>query len=277
MIRHRLGFVKPKKGAPVQSNNEVESNTAALIDKDESSSDDESSDDGSSDEEISDNSDDSEDEDNDPVIEASPLKPIRSHGRGSETGVFDASFCSFVHSIQGESSEKVSYLVAQKRVVTEGAELAWERQDKEQNTFHDAQLTELLRQTQSRGSFDPQLYSQVQTLARQYLDSDEDDLGLELVRGEARKSFGRIVRAPLKKKGHIYIDYCAAPGRIVRARVTKASSKAAPGIYSAARKSRWGGVWPDALCDHKGGAPYHDESGQEHHEVIVATTPHDEV
>ncbi|MGK3737688.1 MAG: hypothetical protein ACI90V_004535, partial [Bacillariaceae sp.] len=33
---------------------------------------------------------------------------------------------------------------------------------------------------------------------------------------------------------------------IIRSRVTKAASNSvAPGIYGAARKSRWGGFWPD--------------------------------
>ena len=72
---------------------------------------------------------------------------------------------------------------------------------------------------------------------------------MELLQGEGkRQAMGRIIRAPIKKKGHVYIDYCAAPGRIIRSRVTKAlSNSVAPGIYPAARKSRWGGLWPDTM------------------------------
>jgi septum formation topological specificity factor MinE len=74
-----------------------------------------------------------------------------------------------------------------------------------------------------------------------YLDADEDHLGLELLRGDRnRSSFGRIIQAPRKKKGHVLIDCCTAPGRIVTHLIPKSMSKAAPGVYSAARKSRWG-------------------------------------
>jgi ribosomal protein RSM22 (predicted rRNA methylase) len=259
MIRHKLGFVKPKKASGGHGKE------AGKRDEDVHSTENHDNDDDN-------HNDDSDNHTSDPIIEATPLERTASHGHGAETGIFDASFCSFVHSIQGEASEKLSYLVAQKRVFNDKVELNWDHQDREQNVFRDAQLTELLGKTQKRGSsFDSSLYREVQHLAKQYLDSEEDDLGLELVRGKARTSFGRIVRAPLKKRGHIYIDYCATPGRIVRACVTKASSKAAPGIYAAARKSRWGGVWPDALGLGKEEVP-DDETGLKHHEVIIANT-----
>jgi len=42
-----------------------------------------------------------------------------------------------------------------------------------------------------------------------FLDSNADPLALELVRGDTnRKSWERIIRAPMKKKGHILLDYC---------------------------------------------------------------------
>lgn len=83
---------------------------------------------------------------------------------------------------------------------------------------------------------------------------------------------GRLIRAPLKRKGHVLLDYCSAgctaggcskkkkndwsdssstmndgtQGRIVRQKVSRGwSARAAPGCYSAARKARWGGLWPD--------------------------------
>merc|ERR1711935_900399 len=92
-------------------------------------------------------------------------------------------------------------------------------------------------------------FESARDLNSRYTGSENDDLGLELLQGEEkRQSMGRIVRAPIKKKGHVYIDYCAGPGRIIRSRVTKAlSNSIAPGIYAAARKSRWGGLWPDTM------------------------------
>jgi ribosomal protein RSM22 (predicted rRNA methylase) len=87
-------------------------------------------------------------------------------------------------------------------------------------------------------------------LEARYLDSDADDLGLELLQGDAnRSSYGRIIRAPMKKRGHVYIDYCGAPGRLMRARITKSLDySVAPGIYTAARKARWGGLFPNVAA-----------------------------
>ena len=97
-----------------------------------------------------------------------------------------------------------------------------------------------------------------------YLESTIDKLGLELLHGDdRRRSWGRLIRAPLKKKGHVLIDYCSAgcggscsvsttyddngtQGRITRQKISRGwSARAAPGCYSAARKARWGGLWPD--------------------------------
>ncbi|EJK43651.1 hypothetical protein THAOC_37885 [Thalassiosira oceanica] len=101
-----------------------------------------------------------------------------------------------------------------------------------------------------------------------YVSHSEDDgdgsLGLELVDdAERRRGWGRLVRAPLKKGRHVVLDYCSAgvrgmggedgaaawggsEGRITRQRVSRGwSARSAPGTYQAARKARWGGLWPD--------------------------------
>jgi hypothetical protein len=110
-----------------------------------------------------------------------------------------------------------------------------------------------------------------------FLESTLDNLGLELLHGdERRRSWGRLIRAPLKKRGHVLVDYCSAGcggcvsastdddnhpsssslstsgtpdgtrGRITRQKISRGwSARAAPGCYSAARKARWGGLWPD--------------------------------
>mmetsp|Transcript_7327 Transcript_7327/g.16609 ORF Transcript_7327/g.16609 Transcript_7327/m.16609 type:complete len:1010 (-) Transcript_7327:60-3089(-) len=109
----------------------------------------------------------------------------------------------------------------------------------------------------------------------EYLDSSMDSLGLEMLGGDGRrKGWGRLIRAPLKRGGHVLLDYCSAgcggcsqnksdsdddwfdgkgselpdgtQGRITRQKVSRGwSARAAPGSYSAARKARWGGLWPD--------------------------------
>ena len=97
-----------------------------------------------------------------------------------------------------------------------------------------------------------------------YNNHDNDDLGLKWVVHSQETNddytsnnnnipWGRLIRAPLKKSGHVYVDFCTggrdvdhSEGRIVRHKVTKGkSSILAPGLFSAARKARWGGLWPD--------------------------------
>jgi len=149
-------------------------------------------------------------------------------------------FCSFVHSFppkEGRTrSEKFSYLVVQKQGSVNG----------KYELRADLDVATLLKsavQAESEAS-----HSEILKVASKLEDDfiemdDEDHLGLECVR-EKRESFGRIIRAPLKRKGHVFIECCTAPGRTARYRVAKSSSQRAPGIYAAARKSRWGGFWP---------------------------------
>ena len=188
-----------------------------------------------------------------------------------ETNVFGSSFCSFVHTIPGGGNrrgEKFSYLVAQKRILGDLRDI---HVDKENYSFSDVNVVELMKDTYKAGrasstrpkhqrrAFEEErhvgLISDAHDLKERFLASKEDpDLGLELLRGEARRSsFGRIIRAPIKKKGHIVVDYCSVnkgnvdkDGRIIRHKVSKGfSSRVVPGQFQAARKARWGGLWPD--------------------------------
>lgn len=159
-------------------------------------------------------------------------------------------YCSFVHSLpaqRGKSkSEKFSYLVVQKRPKSDDGMMK-----------ADSSLAELLKESLANSQMSVEegdfrdamiacedLDRRARGLEEHYLSQDDDGtLGLELVR-EERPSFSRIVRAPKKKKGHVFIEGCTAPGRIARYKVSKSASIAAPGLYAAARKSRWGGFWP---------------------------------
>ena len=195
-------------------------------------------------------------------------KDSRGPGLTEETNFLSRRFCSFVQTMSTGShlrkGEKFSYLVAQKRVPVASSA------DAEANTpassFQNDRLRDLLTsvyyanelssKTDGEGAEEKQrqqvqaLFDEAQALEAKYLDSEEDDLGMEFLQGDDnRKSFARIIRAPLKKKGHVLIDYCAAPGRLMRTRVSKAlDSTVAPGLYTAARKSRWGGLWPDVAA-----------------------------
>jgi len=145
-------------------------------------------------------------------------------------------YCSFVQSMPGKSGlgkgEKFSYIVAQKRSIDQSFRSA-------SPSFEDVDVTNLLKHALAEK---PTLDDAI-ALEQRYLESDEDDLGLELVRGDKQR-FGRIVHAPKKKKSHVHIDSCEAPGRIVRYSISKRKASVAPGLYAAARASRWGGYWP---------------------------------
>ena len=171
----------------------------------------------------------------------------------TETDSFETSFCSFAHNIPGspnmQKGDKLSYLVAQKRYPSS--------ETTTKPPFPN--ITELLAETyRSSNDRDPinheiMMYEAQQAKQKFEAMEEDDPLGLAILVGDKnRQSFGRIIRAPLKRKGHILVDYCASgdenKGRIVRHRIGKAgSSKIAPGQYAAARKARWGGLWPDII------------------------------
>lgn len=157
-------------------------------------------------------------------------------------------YCSFVQSMPGGigsgKGEKFSYIVAQKRKGNHTSSPL--------PRFNGDSLPDLLEQalkaTKMSVRPDPDLLDKAVDLETRFLDSDHDELGLELLCGDSnRRNFGRIIRAPKKNKGHVLIDYCIAPGKIARNKVSKSLSKRIPGIYSASRKSRWGGLWPHTL------------------------------
>ena len=185
------------------------------------------------------------DDDDDDEASFNHLSSSGKHYR--ETKAFNSSFCSFVQSMPGSEKgkgEKFSYLVVQKRLKGEvvDSDLSAFRNIKVSDMLASVHKADMQRDDRALGK----LFEQARDVESLYLDAEDDDLGLELLRGDdQRQSMGRIIRAPIKKRGHVYIDYCTSPGRILRERVTKASSHVAPGIYSAARKSRWGGYWPD--------------------------------
>jgi len=157
-----------------------------------------------------------------------------------------------------KQGEKFSYLVVQKRIFRDGEPT--DRYD-DNNPFRTINVVELLSQSLDAGLRQKGIDSnqnlhleRALSIEDQYVDSTLDKLGLELVRGENRKNFGRIIRSPIKKKGHVIIDYCSHTsdgedsqvGRIVRSKISRAQSlRCAPGMYSSSRKARWGGFWPD--------------------------------
>jgi ribosomal protein RSM22 (predicted rRNA methylase) len=153
-------------------------------------------------------------------------------------------FCSFVQTMPGNKGrgkgEKFSYIVVQKKRADEETPAA--------PGF--GNLVELLNKVQNQRGDSELLSKEAIEMETRFLDSDEDEHGLEFVKA-SRSSFGRIVSAPKKRKGHVLIDCCVGPGQIVRKKISKSMSKTAPGLFAAARKSRWGGLWPNTDGDNE--------------------------
>ena len=233
-------------------------------------------------------------EDEDDFVEMDMENEINSRSKStmSETDVFETAFCSFVHSFPGgttrKKGEKCTYLVVQKQTPSLGSEQNYSDPDSDdlqrtdivdllaKSAYHVQGLrqeliskakrarisnsgrSEDLNETSLHANELRAILDEAVKIEDQFLDSDRDKLGMELVHGkERRKGWGRLSRAPIKKRGHILVDYCSGgctgcseldgtQGRIIRQKVSRAwSKKVAPGCYAAARKSRWGGLWPD--------------------------------
>jgi ribosomal protein RSM22 (predicted rRNA methylase) len=55
-------------------------------------------------------------------------------------------------------------------------------------------------------------------------------------------ALGRIITPPLKRKGHVIVDYCGGKGELLRNIVGK-RGELWEGQYASARKSSWGDLW----------------------------------
>jgi len=53
-----------------------------------------------------------------------------------------------------------------------------------------------------------------------------------------------IYRSPIKSKGHIVIDLCVPEGSIVRSSLSRSNMLQVPSLYTALRKTTWGGLFP---------------------------------
>lgn len=269
MVRHRRNFQRNTKGTNDEVNNDD-------MEEDEWNDDDDYDEDNSMEDENE-----WEDEHDEYVnesisFESKTTSTSTSSSSNTQPHAFESAFCSFVHGMpgkeQGNQGEKFSYLVVQKRI--RGEDTKRKEMDEKYNPFHNMNLVDLLKESMNKkkdgvsSTKSRECLEKAVQIEDEYLDSTLDGLGLELVRGENTSHWGRIVRAPIKKKGHVIIDYCSNVksnhkndngtdndenerhgenvGVIHRLMVTKSqSSKCAPGMYSSSRKARWGGFWPD--------------------------------
>ena len=179
-----------------------------------------------------------------------PIAVAKASRKGAHienTNIFDDSFCGFPHLIPGgaKMGEKFSYIVLQKRSSKSSNK---NETTKNIDCLSETNIVSLLKDSFDNSESDGVLKRAVEIEDR-YMKLDADPLGLDFVQGENRQNWGKLVRAPIKKKGHIIVDFCTGDdvtGKIVRHRVGRAKAeRAAPGMYTAARKARWGGYWPD--------------------------------
>lgn len=59
-----------------------------------------------------------------------------------------------------------------------------------------------------------------------------------------RDEFGRVLRSPIKRKGHLSMDLCTPYGLVERAVIAKSDVKHVPSLYTALRKTTFGGLFP---------------------------------
>ena len=73
-----------------------------------------------------------------------------------------------------------------------------------------------------------------------------------LARAPGAGQWARLARPPLKRTGHVILDVCTPQGTFERRVAAKGALKATPFAYRAARKSRWGGLWPNWIARRAG-------------------------
>jgi ribosomal protein RSM22 (predicted rRNA methylase) len=64
-----------------------------------------------------------------------------------------------------------------------------------------------------------------------------------------RREWGRILRTPLKNKGHVIMDLCMPSGEIVRSTFARSNIQPVPQLYRSLRKTSWGGLFPVGAGD----------------------------
>jgi ribosomal protein RSM22 (predicted rRNA methylase) len=60
--------------------------------------------------------------------------------------------------------------------------------------------------------------------------------------------WARLARPPLKRDRHVILDLCTPQGTFERRVASKGKLQGVPGAYRAARKSRWGALWPNWIA-----------------------------
>jgi ribosomal protein RSM22 (predicted rRNA methylase) len=91
----------------------------------------------------------------------------------------------------------------------------------------------------------------------EFTSSDDDESSPQALEESVERSisrglpgagqWARLIRAPLKRDAHVILDVCTPQGTFERRVASKGKLRDEPGAYRAARKSRWGALWPNWL------------------------------
>lgn len=71
-----------------------------------------------------------------------------------------------------------------------------------------------------------------------------------------REDYVRLLRSPLKSKGHITMDLCLPTGKMDRFVHSRATAAEVPRFYNAIRKVSWGGLVPSYMLTIGAKQPY---------------------
>jgi ribosomal protein RSM22 (predicted rRNA methylase) len=83
-----------------------------------------------------------------------------------------------------------------------------------------------------------------------------------------RTEWGRVLRSPLKRRGHVSIDMCEPSGTVVRTTLSKRPLHHIPSLFTAIKKTTWGGLHP-TLPDSLQKSPLSDKPNAFQKQVIV--------
>lgn len=170
-----------------------------------------------------------------------------------------SNICNFVHSFSSKErnsfGEKFCYLVIQKRIVGDKVKGLQQKNYEQTSALSRINFVDLLQQRMLTRKLNKQksLHETAFRLEKRHKRSSVDTFGHRILRLDPQlRSWGRIIRAPIKNRGHILIDHCIGSlnnslvlGRVSRKTITKTNQVILPGIFGIARKACWGGLWPN--------------------------------
>ena len=149
--------------------------------------------------------------------------------------------------IHKESQEKFSYVIIQKQMIPS------------QPTVKTVHIDPWASEEQSTKATDSMNHPTPLKILKRLIDSNKNTVKsvVEKLIDEVdweeytpplmRTEWGRVLRSPIKRKGHVSIDLCAPSGSIVRTTLSKRPLHHIPSLFTAIKKTTWGGLHPTIM------------------------------